>query len=80
MSLADSTGILAESNVPEVILDAARLGMSDADNDSLAEGTVPLPRFDAFKLVKLAPEPLKVDASTSPDTFSFRFRSNSTFA
>jgi hypothetical protein len=43
-------------SVPVVILPASRLGMSDAVKLNLADGTVPLARLLAFKLVR--PDPL----------------------
>ena len=38
-------------------MDAAKFGISLADKDNLAEGTVPLPNSDAFNEVRDAPEP-----------------------
>ena len=40
----------ASANVPLVIFDVAKSGTSLADNDNLAEGTVPEVRLDALRL------------------------------
>ena len=52
-------GILAASNVPVVILLAGRA-------PTLAAETVPDEILEPFKLVRFAPEPLKVVAVTIP--------------
>src|SRR6056300_89857 len=44
-------------SVPEVILLALKSGMSDAAKLNLADGTVPLLKLSAFKLVRLDPSP-----------------------
>ena len=59
---AAKLGILASANVPEVIFEAAKLGISDADKESLADGTVPLPKFEALSDERLAPLPKKLPA------------------
>ena len=57
----------ASSKVPDVILEAAKFGISEADNDNLADGTVPLPRFEALRLVNDAPDPSVL--SNVPEAF-----------
>ena len=50
--VTDEELILASEKVPEVIFDVAKLGMSDAPKDNLADGTVPEVKLSADSDVK----------------------------